>query len=208
MKFTRLLVLSIEGPGDTRRGPSYNCMCDCGRDFIAFHTYLLKGTRKSCGCLKRELEKTFGFVHGNNGHPLFQRYSDMILRCADKEDPNYGGRGIKVSESWLNSFETYLQDMGPQPTEKHTVDRIDVNGDYCKENCRWGTRSMQSFNKRPPRNIPAGVYEVIYTSGKIRWRASITCNYERIALGWFDNYEDALSARKAAELIYFGENCG
>lgn len=83
-------------------------------------------------------------------HPLYQTWIDIRRRCRNqkyKDYPNYGGRGIKISEEWFNSFETFAQDMGERP-KNHSIDRIDVNGNYCKENCRWATQQEQSANKR------------------------------------------------------------
>lgn len=208
MKFTRLLVVSLEDPNNIKGGPSYNCICDCGAEFIAMHVYLIKGTRKSCGCLKKELEKSHGITHGLSKHPTYVCYSSMIGRCITNPHENYGERSITICNEWLDpltGFLTFLVDMGDPPTPKHSLDRIDVNGNYCKENCRWVTRSMQQFNRRPMRELPTGVYKVTLKSGVIKWDAKITINYERIRIGRFNSLEDALAARQEAELLYFGE---
>lgn len=88
-----------------------------------------------------------------NKMPEYEAYKCMKKRCytkSCKDYTNYGGRGICVSDEWLgeNGFINFLSDMGFRPTNKHSVDRIDPNGDYCKENCRWATQKEQAINHR------------------------------------------------------------
>ena len=121
----------------------WNCICECGNKKIVDGNRLRSGWTKSCGCLintqKRQSQ--------NNRYNV---WASMIHRCSNKKSSsykNYGARGIKVCERWINSFESFCDDMGDRPTGL-TLDRIDVNGNYCKENCRWATMKAQNTNRR------------------------------------------------------------
>jgi hypothetical protein len=113
------------------------------------------GVSKSCGCLQRESVVRKNTVHGHNRKgertPEYGTWAAMIQRCRDpaaENWPRYGGRGISVCDRWLR-FENFYDDMGTKPSPQHSIDRIDNNAGYFKENCRWATSSEQRVNQRP-----------------------------------------------------------
>jgi len=88
------------------------------------------------------------YKHGMSNTRVFKIWMGIIDRCRNDRSGNYGKRGIKVCESWLESFDNFYADMGEPPTVKHSIDRKDVNGDYEPSNCRWATRTTQARNTR------------------------------------------------------------
>lgn len=121
---------------------------------------LQKGSVRSCGCLRRETCVSAPTKHGASKHGfVMAEYSTLrgiIQRCENKRSlhfDKYGGRGIRVCDRWRESFENFLADMGPKPTPKHSLDRIDVNGHYEPGNCRWATQTEQMRNTRSNRRL-------------------------------------------------------
>lgn len=99
---------------------------------------------------------TFMTKEEQRAHPLYNTYQGMLYRCnnpSSRNYKNYGGRGIRVSDEWENSFEQFLADMGPRP-KGHTLDRLDNDKGYTKYNCRWATRKQQSCNRRVGATTP------------------------------------------------------
>lgn len=136
-------------------GPKAFCRCVCGKERLVVKTQLSKGKSKSCGC-KRQSTLRHGYTRVGKVKAEWQAWNHMKQRCynpKDKHYHDYGARGITVCEEWRNSFDTFLADMGDKPSPKHSLDRIDYNLHYCKENCRWATPMEQSQNRRTVVNI-------------------------------------------------------
>ena len=144
--FGKLTVKSFSGQRRTRGGQSVRtwlCECECGTELTVDTRGLTSGNTKTCGCT------TAARKHGMWQARIYQTWADMKIRCdnpKNKAYPSYGGRGIGYQESWKD-FENFLSDMSEGYEDHLTLDRIDPNGDYTKENCRWITKSLQARNK-------------------------------------------------------------
>ena len=152
-RFGRLIVIK-QTDKNQWKNICWLCRCDCGKEKIIRGGHLKSGNTKSCGCLaKEQLIKRFT-KHGHSiktqVSKIYTVWQSMIQRCVNSNDTayyNYGERGITVCKRWRNSFENFLKDMG-KPPEGYQIDKIDNNGNYCKENCRWSTPKENSRNRR------------------------------------------------------------
>jgi hypothetical protein len=127
----------------------WHARCDCGGSTIIRAAKF--GWTKSCGCAQREVVGALRRSHGRSGTPEYIAWRGIIARCfnpAEKAFPNYGGRGISVCPTWRHDFAAFLADMGPRPSSKHTVERVENNLGYSKSNCIWADRHTQNRNRR------------------------------------------------------------
>lgn len=133
--------------------PRYNCKCSCGKEKLVRLSTLESGESKSCGCLNKEICSNQMKTHGLSKHRLYSIWFDMNRRCFDssrKDYVHYGGRGIIVDPRWVgnNGLVQFIEDMMPTYKDGLEIERINVNGNYCKENCSWETRRNQVINRR------------------------------------------------------------
>jgi hypothetical protein len=151
-QFGRLTVIALSDRKCWRKS-FWICKCECGNEKAVRGDSLVCGAIRSCGCLKREAEViNFGIEnnHKRSGHPLYKRWNAMIQRCENPNTiayKNYGERGIRVCDEWhdIERFIEWSEKSGFKP--ELTIDRINVNGDYEPNNCRWITMQEQAFNK-------------------------------------------------------------
>lgn len=200
-RFGSLTVLAVSGK-DVHGNFMWLCQCDCGNKRVVGGYRLRSGHTKSCGCLQPEAARKASTVHGGRYLPEYSIWSAMIKRCGNSKADNYeryGGRGISVCESWLN-FENFFRDMGSRPTLKHSIDRIDNDKGYSKDNCRWATGVEQSANKRTPKNSSTGTKGVSFGKGIGKYVAYISIDGKRTHLGCFETIEEAAEARHQAEI--------
>lgn len=204
--YGRLTVIS---PSDSINNRTYwKCRCVCNKVCNVRADQLKDGTTSSCGCLRIERLREKICTHGATGTPTYDIWEAMGQRCNNQNSAGYaeyGGRGIKICDRWLGAegFSNFLKDMGERP-HKLSLDRVDVNGDYSPENCRWADNSLQGFNTRKSKNNTSGRSGVSWDRGRNKWSASIMKNRKTIHLGRFSSFEDAVKAREQAELKYFG----
>ncbi len=152
-RFGRLMT--IKRGNSNKWGRSvFICECDCGAVKSIYGEHLSRGLVKSCGCFRVDFGREIGLTnstHMMTNTPEYRAWANMKDRCynsGNKLFRRYGGRGIRVSTRWLDSFESFFADMGKRPSPDHSIDRWpDNNGDYEKDNCRWATRSQQQRNK-------------------------------------------------------------
>lgn len=157
-KFGTLTVVApVPNTSGLKENKKWLCKCECGNEKIIRVDHLIDGSTQSCGCKKKEKLRDANIGHGFSKDMTckseYYAWTSMKMRCYNpkcKQYKNYGARGIIVSERWLgeNGFPNFISDMGKKPTAKHSIDRINNNGNYEVSNCKWSTMPEQNRNKR------------------------------------------------------------
>ena len=212
--FYRLTITSSADPFISNSGKTYavEVACDCGKIKIVRLKDVLGGKIKSCGCLSRETtikRNANGFLcPAYYDKKLFaklrQCYLDINRRCKDANNdwyPEYGGRGI---QNLWDTFKDFFMDVGQEFASGLTIDRLDVDGNYCKENCRWTTVSVQNHNKRG-----YGKYSkfigVCWDKNRRRWKSSICQNGVKKNIARFLSEIDAAKAYDNESFLLYGD---
>lgn len=204
-RFGKLVVLSdpiLKNKWNSRKS-FYICQCDCGNQTEVMGDYLKKGDTKSCGCLQGE-------KHGQSASNTTKEYRcwcSIKTRCFNSnyhQAKDYSEKGITMCEEWRNSFTAFYNYVGDAPGKDYSIDRIDNNGNYEPGNVRWvkDETGIQNINQGMLSNNTSGVKGVYWHKSREKWMALITVSKRRIYLGSFKDKEDAIKARKNAELKY------
>lgn len=212
--FGEIDVLELDNIGVNTSGKNiynYKCRCVCGK-ILVLASYRLK-SEYSCGCVSEfeRLPMHCGLkYHGLSGTKTYKIWVNMHTRCHNPNSTGYkryGGNGITVCERWRElsgkGFLNFLEDMGERPEGK-SLNRINGSKIYSKGTCEWATRSEQAFDVKKSIKNTSGKTGVIWLTDKCKWRARITVNLKTIFLGTYKEFEDAVKAREAAELKYYG----
>ena len=130
--------------------------------------------------------------------PEYITWCKMKNRCYNKNDTNYkyyGGRGITVCKEWIDSFSSFYASLGERPNIKYTLDKINTDGDYEPSNCRWATKSEQSYNRGLNKNNKLGHKNIIFDKERNKYRVEVGYNHKKFSVGRFNTLGEALQAR-------------
>lgn len=163
------------------------CECACGNICRVIAANLVKGNTKSCGCLRGRFNREARTTHGLTKTAEYAIWGNIKSRCYNERCGGYrkyGAKGVRMCDRWFDSFEAFLEDMGPRPSRLHSVEREDPKGNYEPGNCRWATAAEQAVNKRTSHRITAGGETLTIT----QWAKRLRCNHAtvigRIERGW------------------------
>lgn len=190
LRFGRWTVLRYSH-SDQHRFTQWECRCECGTVRVVSRQGLRSGKSQSCGCLHVERHTARLITHGMTNDPTgtYRVWKQIISRCncpSATHFNHYGGRGIKVCDAWSGreGFATFARDMGTRPSPTHSIDRIDVNGNYEPGNCRWATNRDQCRNKRTTHILTHEGESLCVTdwAAKRGWKVEVI--HTRLRLGW------------------------
>ncbi len=169
----------------------WNCQCDCGNKIkVAGGTLRYRGNI-SCGCNKgkkiSEKLSTHKESYGEGQTPEYRAWNSMKRRCYNPKAHafhRYGGKGVSVCDKWLNSYENFLEDMGRRPSELHSLDRINGDRDYSKENCRWADKKEQARNTYRSINVIIEGESMRFADACEKYSIKGKIVRMRLSLGW------------------------
>lgn len=189
-RYNRMVIIK---EGDAKIYPSvgsrrmFKCLCDCGVIKTVNLGSLRSGLTQSCGCLKIEMVKISSTTHGQWYTRQSKIWRGMIQRIKNSKNSSYnyyGGRGVTVDKKWL-TFEGFWEDMEEGYSDELSLDRVNNDGNYCKENCRWATKKEQARNTSTNRIIKFNGQEKCITEWSKELGGSSALLYKRInKLGW------------------------
>lgn len=165
----------------------------CGKEFKGNTNKVKRGELKSCGCILNRDKIT----HKLSKHRLFKTWQGMLHRCSSGLNPsfvNYGGRGIKVCEEWLD-IRNFIKWADSTYVEGYTLDRIDNDGNYEPNNCTWSDKTIQSIKQRKSKRNTSGFVGITWDKSINKWKARIRLYNKTKYLGDFLNIEEAVQAR-------------
>ncbi len=169
--------------------------CDCGAIVVRRMAYVRCGRMRSCGCLQRETARARLLTHGESGKTVeHATWLRMLARCNNSRNPDYaryGGRGIQICDRWARSYENFLADMGRRPGLGYSIDRIDNDGHYSPDNCRWATDEEQQLNKRSNHRVTWGDRTKTIKEWSVETGIPYGTLLMRIRAGW--SVEDAMT---------------
>lgn len=154
-RFGKWVAISLH-PVRKNKRTLWLCRCDCGTEKAVLTCHLVSGRSKACLSCKPKGEASPRFKHGSTKHPLYYSWRNMLDRCRNPNNEDwhlYGGKGVTVCAAWAKDFLKFVEDMGPKPTSPHSIDRIDSNGNYEPQNCRWATAKQQARNMSRNRHV-------------------------------------------------------
>lgn len=209
-KFGRLTVVEFSHlyitPSTGKREKRWKCLCECGGFTTTSKRKLETKHTSSCGCIS----KTRGGITKSEEYKLtYSVWNMMIQRCTNEnfdKDHKYFYRGITVCNRWNgeDGFENFLEDMGKRPNRNFTIERLDVNGNYCKENCIWtDDYSLQAFNQRLKKSNTSGKTGVSFDKESNKWVASIRKKNKKLKKR-FETFEEASHQRDVWEIEIYG----
>jgi len=210
-KFGLLTVIDNEDRYVTTGGYSYlryKCKCDCGNEVMARKSNLKGSKVISCGCVQRGTDGILHKRHNMYGTPIYQTWFAMKSRCSNTRDAFvcsvYKDRNITVCEKWL-SFSGFFEEMGDSHIEGYSIDRIDNDKGYFKDNCRWADKTTQAYNQRKQVTNTSGKTGVHWDKKSNKWRVKFTIpRTTKIVVAWFRYLWDAVIYRMQLEQEHYG----